>query len=145
MAIGSISEDIHQIADDDLLDEPDEHDQNEKRHIEATDVRNVTPDRLQQRFSDPVKHIANDGHQGMTGVNHAERDQPTQDRRYEQNEKVEIQKFVDEQQQPEHVSNPYCGAGYLYRSHVLTARPSASPGWAGDISWRFNAEMVKNA
>jgi hypothetical protein len=111
VAIGSVSQHVHQITDDDLLDEPDDHDQNKKRQIEAADVRNVTPDWFQQRFSDPVKDIANHGHQRMTGVNDAERDQPTEDRRYEQYEKVEIQKFVDEQQQPEHVSNPYCGAG----------------------------------
>jgi hypothetical protein len=93
-----LSQEVHQVADDNLLNEPDDHNQNKKGHVEAADIRNVTPYRFQHWLGDPVKDVTNDGHHWITGINHVEHYQPAQDCCYQQHEKIEVQKFVDEQQ-----------------------------------------------
>jgi hypothetical protein len=75
----SISQAVFQIADYDHPNEDDDQEKNNKRDIDAAEIRKQISYRFQQRFCDSIEEIADDRHHGMAGIHHVEYDQPAQD------------------------------------------------------------------
>jgi hypothetical protein len=94
----SISQAVFQVADYDHPDEDNDQKENNKGNIDAPEIRKEVSYRSQQRFRDPVEEIADDRYHGMTGIHDVEYDQPAQDRRDKQQDKIDVEKFVDELQ-----------------------------------------------
>jgi hypothetical protein len=94
----SLSQAVFQIADYDDPNEDNDQEENNERNVDAAEIRKHISYRSQQRLRDPVEEIADDRNYRMAGVHDVEYDQPAQDRRYEQQHKVDIENVVNEHQ-----------------------------------------------
>jgi hypothetical protein len=76
--------------------EEQQQDQDDRRDVDAAEIRQQVADRAQHRLRDPVEHLADLGDNGIAHVHHVEGDEPAQDRTGDEDVDEELNNGIEE-------------------------------------------------
>jgi hypothetical protein len=85
------SSDTTEVIDDQISDEDDANEQYDRGQVEAAEIGHETPDRPEQRLSEPVEHKVDLSNEGIVDVHDVESQEPRHDHHGDDHPPIDIE------------------------------------------------------